>query len=603
MPNIRENIIIFFRNIFKSNKTPMIADVTKENYNEYRLSYDTLSKVFSQLEGIDAYLIGGISAAIQTNQDLYRQNSDIDIMCKIEDLQRLVGTLQKLGYKVEDRRDIKTRNRVDENGNFHAMDHELNADTDNKNMLGIGIFTYQEKGNTVITHSYAFNEREGRVVGTEKEMPRELFELMYDKRTIDYKGMKLKTQSKEYIYMSKISGKRDKDKLDASIIEPSIDEKSREKIARIRELQAKTRSYRVLYDKDGKIESRTKTLSLEEKVNDYLDSLFMKDSKKTPEEIAQDVIKSDDYKRLIVNHPELDSLIADWKQRSINYTYQDKIKLLTKSYTETLGKFSRKSIDNALEFLHNRRINGGRKDKDIPLTDEAKEIFELMKKYEQEIKNIFVDNNVCLTHITSISPEKMEGGVLRKTIDRANNYETERVDGVFASSTPVDGNNPYIARNNNGMILLGSSTYIYGGDNIDVIQGTDGSKHAILRQPNYVYSIYPQKFKPVCTLIIDSKTHKPAFEFSEEWISDSEVDISDPTQVRGVEEVRDVTSLLEHYTILCDKNSEGVGIKARQMKSKDEAIQYISKSIEEGRIRNINKETGINVRDISGMDR
>lgn len=60
-----------------------------------------------------------------------------------------------------------------------------------------------------------------------------------------------------------------------------------------------------------------------------------------------------------------------------------------------------------------------------------------------------------LKHITSIAPEKLEGGVLRRSIDRANNYETEIVNGVFASSTPVDGNNPYVARNSSGMIRLG----------------------------------------------------------------------------------------------------------------------------------------------------
>ena len=58
---------------------------------------------------------------------------------------------------------------------FQPVDHELNADTKKKDMLGVGIFTYKIKGNEVICHSYAFEEKEGRVVGTEKVMPKELF--------------------------------------------------------------------------------------------------------------------------------------------------------------------------------------------------------------------------------------------------------------------------------------------------------------------------------------------------------------------------------------------------------------------------------------------
>ena len=125
MLEVRKNIIKFFNIIFRRNTTPMIANVTKQNYDEYRKTYDTLFQIFSKLDGVNVYLIGGISAAIQTNQDLYRQNSDIDIMCNEEELSRFVQILQKIGYSVDDRRGIKTRNVVDEHGHFQAMDNEL----------------------------------------------------------------------------------------------------------------------------------------------------------------------------------------------------------------------------------------------------------------------------------------------------------------------------------------------------------------------------------------------------------------------------------------------------------------------------------------------
>ena len=603
MLGFRENIIKFFNIILRRNTTPMIANVTKQNYDEYSKTYDTLFQIFSKLDGANAYLIGGISAAIQTNQDLYRQNSDIDIMCNEEGLSRLVQILQEIGYSVDDRRGIKTRNVVDEHGHFQAMDHELNAYTRNKNMLSVGIFTYQVKNGEVVTHSYAFEEKEGRIVGTEKVMPKELFDLMYDDRIIDYKGMKLKTQSKEYIYMTKSRDYREKDKMDVSVIEPTLNDKSKAKISRIKELEAKTRTYRLLYGKDGKVESKTKLPTLKEKVDAYLNYLFMKDTTKTPEQIISDVFQSDEYHRILDSHPEIDSLIESWKEKTKNYTYKKKVELLTHSYSRRLKDFSKESIDNALDFLHRRQINHGKSDNDIELSDEAKEIFKLMQEYGQSIKKIFVDNNIDLTHITNIAPKKLEGGEIRKSLDRANNYETERVDAVFASSSAVDGNNPYIARNNSGMIKLGRSTYIYGSDNINVTQDSEGKKHAVLKQPNYIYHINPASFTPICNLTINPHTHQPIFEFSEEWISDTAIDIYNPNQMRGVDEIRDVTSLLEHYTILCDIRRQGVGIKARQLKSKEEALQYVAKKIKDGCVRNINQETGINDRDLSGIDR
>lgn len=602
MSKIKDNIIKFFNRIFRRNDFPMITNVSKQNYDEYHKTYDTLSKIFSKTDGIDLYLIGGISAAIQTNRDLYRQNDDIDIMCREEQLPFLIESLQEAGYIVDDRRGIKTRNTVDIDGQFHAMDHELNADIKNKKLLGVGIFTYSAKENEVITHSYSYHEKEGKVIGVEKVMPKELFDLMYDNNAVDYKGLKLKTQSKEYIYLTKSRGRREKDKLDASVIEPTLDDESKEKIARIRELESKVKQYRLLFDKDGKIESRDTIPSFEDKVNSYLDLLYIKSSTKTSEQIINDVLHNEQYGRVVIEHPEIDSLIKKWQEKTKHYTYKDKIRLITNDYSKRLQGFDRNVIDNALDFLARRHQNQGKDNNDIELNAEAKKIFELMTEYKQSIKRIFVDNSIDITHITSIAPKELEGGTLRKSIDRANNYETERVDGVFASSTPVDGNNPYLARNSSGMIRLGKSTYIYGNDNIEVTQDSEGKKQAILRQPNYIYYINPTRFNPVCNLTIDLISHEPIFEFSEEWISDSEVDISDPSQVRNIEEVRDVTNLLEHYIILCDKQSQGIGIKARQLKTKSDALEFIEMKIQDGSVRNINHETGINDKELSGVE-
>lgn len=603
MPKIKDNIKRIFNRIFRRNNFPMLANVSKQNYDEYHTTYDTLSKIFGELDDIDAYLVGGISSAIQTNQDLYRQNSDIDIMCKEEDLPKIIKKLQEIGYSIEDKRGIKTNNIIDINGDFKVGCHDINTSIKNSNLLGVGLFVYKINNDEVTTYSYAFDEKIGKFVGTEKVIPKELFDMIYNNSPVDYKGIKLKTQSKEYTYMSKSRGTREKDKLDASIIEPTLDEKSMEKISKIRELETRTKEYKLIFDKDGKIESRHRVPSLEDKVNSLLTSLYINSPTKTPEQIVNDLLQSEQYSRVIIEHPEINSLINEWQEKTKHYTYRDKIKLINIDYSQKLQGYDRKAIDNALDFLQRRHQNHGKNNNDIELDPEASKIFELMTEYGQAIKRIFVDNNIDITHITSIAPEQLEGGVLRKSIDRANNYETERVNGVFASSSPIDGNNPYIARNSSGMIILGKSTYIYGSDNIEVTQDSEGKKHAILRQPNYIYHINPDRFNPVCNLNIDPRSHEPIFEFSEEWISDSEVDISDHSQVRSIEQVKDITSLLEHYTILCDTQNQGIGMKARQSKTKDEALKFIAMKIKDGSVRNINQETGINDRDLSSIER
>lgn len=69
MLKIKDKIIRIFKQIFRKNDFPLIANVSKHNYDEYHTTYDTLSKIFGELDDINAYLVGGFSSAIQTNQD------------------------------------------------------------------------------------------------------------------------------------------------------------------------------------------------------------------------------------------------------------------------------------------------------------------------------------------------------------------------------------------------------------------------------------------------------------------------------------------------------------------------------------------------------
>ena len=55
--------------------------------------------------------------------------------------------------------------------------------------------------------------------------------------------------------------------------------------------------------------------------------------------------------------------------------------------------------------------------------------------------------------------------------------------------------------------------------------------------------------------------------------------------------------------ILCDTQSQGIGIKAKQVKSKSDALEFIEMKIEDGSVRNINHETGINDKEQSSIER
>ena len=345
-----------------------------------------------------------------------------------------------------------------------------------------------------------------------------------------------------------------------------------------------------------KSESINRNNDFEDEVYEKLDRLYMRSTTKTPEQIVEDILEKEEYSKILNKYPKTKFLLDKWKEKSKDYTYMDKIRLIGEDYSRKLQDFDKKDIDNAINFLKRRYQNHGRDNDDIKLTDNAKKIFELKTEYGNDIKKIFVDNNIELTHITSISPEKLEDGIIRKSSGVLNNYETERVDAVFASSTPVDGNNPYIAWKDGELVKLGDSEYIYGNDNIEIIKDSEGKNHAMLKEPNYIYHISPEKFEPVCNFTIDKITNEPAFEFSDEWISDTEVDISDNKQVKRIEEVRDVTRLLENYTILCDKYSQRIGMKAIKFGNEKEGMQFIIEKIKEGSVRYINGEAGINAR-------
>lgn len=281
-------------------------------------------------------------------------------------------------------------------------------------------------------------------------------------------------------------------------------------------------------------------------------------------------------------------------------TTREILNLKAQEYTIALSACNFENILKALEYLEERRkkvkLNNASGQESIEILDKnIRRIFELMSKYEQEIKQIFIDNRETITHITNISPDNMRGGKISKSINRGNCYQTERGNWIFASSNPINGRNPYIARNSqNGMVVIDRNTYIYGGNNMQILQDEQGHNRVILKNPNYAYIINPEKFKPVVTLLRD-RNGKPYFKFSEEWISNEEVDINDSRQVLSIKEIKDITELIKNYQVLCDVTNSSEIMKIIINSNRFEAIQTVCFYIREGKLRYINGEANINV--------
>ena len=277
---------------------------------------------------------------------------------------------------------------------------------------------------------------------------------------------------------------------------------------------------------------------------------------------------------------------------------RDRLKKIQEKYNELLNYQSHNTIRKALDYL-NKKKKAVAENKDlsqITLDDnEVQKVFDLMQAYQQEIKQLFLEAGETITHITNVSPENMRDGKIKRSMNRANNYETDIGNWVFASSNPMDGKNPYIARNpRDGMILIAPNTYIYGGNNIQVQSDKHGQRHVVLEKPNYIYHIKPDNFSPVVTLV-SNKNGDATFAFSEEWISDYDIDINDSNQVSYIEEISDITEVVSNYQILCDVNKTGEAIRIRNCKSRNDALNQLLQSIRNGKLRYINGEANINI--------
>ena len=283
----------------------------------YKNTYNTIEKVYNEINklNIDVYMVGGISAAIQTGVDLYRQNSDIDLMVEEKDVEKLMQALENIGYKITDRRGILTTNWVDENGTFHPLSHTIDADIEDNNMLGIGIFTFERNNEEISKTTYSYDKRENQVIGWKETIPEELFNLMYDNKEINYKGTNVKCQSKEYTYLSKSKGNREKDQVDAKVLEEYIGSQERKNIDRIKVLENRIEQYKEIYGMNGEIIYTKKMPNMEEKIEQFISQIVSQNEGKSNEEIKNIILANATVQEFMERNEDIKSIITQWKEQ------------------------------------------------------------------------------------------------------------------------------------------------------------------------------------------------------------------------------------------------------------------------------------------------
>ena len=270
---------------------------------------------------------------------------------------------------------------------------------------------------------------------------------------------------------------------------------------------------------------------------------------------------------------------------------------VTQKYNEELKSLS---VEDLTEYIRIQKqivnnLHSGIENNNIVYTEGYKRIRKFIEQYKLALKEALKENGNEVIHITSISPDNLKDMKLKKSIGRMNNYETEKGDWFFASSSPVDASNFYLARNStDGMINLGKNVMVYGGNNLVVNTNEDGKKRLILSNPNYIYHINADGFEPVVNLGYD-KNGNISLNFSEEWIIPEDIDITDQSRVRRIEKIKDVTFLLEKNQIFegfMIGKEPPIANKIRKSENPKEEIKGLIKS---GRIRYINLEAGINM--------
>ena len=215
------------------------------------------------------------------------------------------------------------------------------------------------------------------------------------------------------------------------------------------------------------------------------------------------------------------------------------------------------------------------------LQNKTKPITELKLQYEKALKELSIDKDLSLYHVSTLSPERLNGYILPKK--NLTMYEESEDSFVFATTSEIK-KLLYCGRGyNNGMIRIDKNTMIYGSDNNFSIE----NNKLLLKEPVFCYELNINNFNPVTSINKDVNNNLK-FNFDYEWVSKEKVDLKD---VKNIEKVDDLTKLLDEYQIYCNATGDSnIAYSIRNCKTKDEQLLLLDQYTNNKSLKNINKE-------------
>lgn len=154
-------------------------------------------------------------------------------------------------------------------------------------------------------------------------------------------------------------------------------------------------------------------------------------------------------------------------------------------------------------------------------SEKAKPVLDFIENYKEELLNTYMKySSVLRCAISDGSVDKIEA-----VHNRANQFENEMVNGIFASSGFNDLEN-YIGRASSegekgyGMRVNGS-VVVYPDSPFKDIEEQQDSQNLLLQKNAYVYSMDASKFEPVVDFEM-GRDGRYNLQFGQEWISRNE---------------------------------------------------------------------------------
>lgn len=204
-----------------SNESSWSTNKEVKNFEQVKHAYEKVQKILDK-SGTEVYISGGSVPYLLLNQDSNRFHSDIDSVCKIEDMKKLRKLFKSAGLYIPEWDSVNYA----KDGKDYGFEMKIDG-------IPFGIYPFSYQNGMLVQHSYDPYNHQCKI----KKMPvKELSDYVCSYTGVD--GKKYDTMSLEYIKLSKDAAHRDKDIKDsAKISEIGIRQKVFDRLIMPRETQ------------------------------------------------------------------------------------------------------------------------------------------------------------------------------------------------------------------------------------------------------------------------------------------------------------------------------------------------------------------------------